>query len=109
MEELIANVIDEIMLSQIDSEVHHYQVPNNISDKYMDGSALKKSDGFIRGRGGNPHSNKTARGCKLEVKCKYGTLSCIPLKDIKASNPIELAEYVVAKNIEDEPAFKWWV
>ena len=29
--------------------------------------------------------------------------------DIKASNTVELAEYAVAKNIEDEPDFKWWV
>ena len=31
------------------------------------------------------------------------------MKDIKPSNPVELAEYSVANNIEDEPAFKWWV
>ena len=31
------------------------------------------------------------------------------MKDIKASNPVELPEYAVSKNIEDEPAFKWWV
>ena len=35
-------------------------------------------------------------------------MSCVPLKDLKASNPIEL-EYAVANNIEEEPAFKWWV
>jgi hypothetical protein len=31
------------------------------------------------------------------------------LKDLKASNPIELAEYAVANRIAEEPAFKWWV
>ena len=31
------------------------------------------------------------------------------MKDLKASNPVELAEYVVANNIEDEPEFNWWV
>ena len=40
---------------------------------------------------------------------KDGTLIWIPLKDIKASTPVELAEYAVAKNIEDEPYFKWWL
>ena len=33
----------------------------------------------------------------------------IPFKDIKASKPVELAEYSVANNIGDEPAFKWLV
>ena len=31
------------------------------------------------------------------------------LKDIKDSNPVEVAEYAVANRIQDEPAFAWWV
>ena len=31
----------------------------------------------------------------------------IPLKDIKESNPIEVAEYAVAHKIVEEPAFAW--
>jgi hypothetical protein len=36
-------------------------------------------------------------------------MSWVKLKDLKASNPIELAEYAVANRIAEEPAFKWWV
>jgi hypothetical protein len=36
-------------------------------------------------------------------------MSWVKLKDLKASNPIELAEYAVANWIAEEPAFKWWV
>ncbi len=35
--------------------------------------------------------------------------SWLPLKDVKESNPIELAEYAILNHIDDEPAFKWWV
>ena len=38
-----------------------------------------------------------------------GTLSWIPLKYLKASNPVELSEYALSNYIEDEPAFKFWV
>ena len=31
------------------------------------------------------------------------------LKYGKDSNPIELYDYAVAKKIDDEPAFAWWV
>ena len=31
------------------------------------------------------------------------------LKDVKESNPIEVAEYVTAQRIQDDPAFAWWV
>ena len=30
------------------------------------------------------------------------------LKDPKASYPLQVAEYAVANNIEDEPALAWW-
>ena len=32
-----------------------------------------------------------------------------PLKDIKNSNPVELAEYADNQGISHEPAFNWWV
>ena len=31
------------------------------------------------------------------------------MKDLKASNPVEISGYAVANNIEDEPVFKWRV
>ena len=31
------------------------------------------------------------------------------MKGLKTSKPVEISEYEVANNIEDEPAFKWWL
>jgi hypothetical protein len=31
------------------------------------------------------------------------------LKDLKESNPVDVAEYVTARNLDDEVAFAWWV
>jgi hypothetical protein len=31
------------------------------------------------------------------------------LSELKASNPVEVAEYAVANKIVEEPAFAWWV
>ena len=33
----------------------------------------------------------------------------MPLKDLKASKPVELVECAIANKISEEPAFKWWV
>ena len=52
---------------------------------------------------------KITRGWILEVKWKDGALSWIPLKDLKALNPVKIAEYAVSNNIADAPAFKWFV
>ena len=36
-------------------------------------------------------------------------MTWMDLKDVKEANPIELAEYAVANQIENEPAFAWWL
>jgi len=37
------------------------------------------------------------------------TTSWLPLKEVKATNSVELAEYAVKNQIDTEPAFDWWV
>ena len=73
------NVIVENILSQVYSQVHHYQVVKDIIDHSADGSAFKRSNRFIRSCVGDLHAKKTTRGWKLEVEWKYGTLSWILL------------------------------
>ncbi len=51
----------------------------------------------------------TTKGWKLLVRWADGTETWIPLKDLKASNPIETAEFAKARGIDDEAAFNWWV
>ena len=31
------------------------------------------------------------------------------MKDVKAANPLKLAEYAVSRKIQNEPVFAWWV
>ena len=40
---------------------------------------------------------------------KDGTQQWIPLKLMKEYNPLEVAKFVCARNIDQEPAFAWWV
>ncbi len=108
-EELQYNVIAENMMSQIDSEGHHYQILSEISDHKSDATAIKQCDGFIHSKNGNKVPKMTTRGWSLEVEWKDGSASWVPLKDLKLANPVELAEYAVANNLEHEPAFHWWV
>ena len=43
------------------------------------------------------------------MKWKDGSTSWEALKDLKESNPVEVAEYAVGAKIVSEPAFAWWV
>jgi hypothetical protein len=49
------------------------------------------------------------QGWKLLVEWKEGGSDWIPLKELKESYPVEVAEYTRANKILDEPAFAWWV
>jgi hypothetical protein len=102
-------MIAENMLAGCDSEGHHFQLIQEITDHKKDRSAIKISDGFIISRNGKRTAKKTTRGWKLLVEWKDQTVDWVPLKDLKESNPVELAEYALANGIEEEPAFKWWV
>ena len=43
------------------------------------------------------------------MEWRDGSVDWVPLKDLKQSNPVELAGYAAGNEISDEPAFKWWV
>jgi hypothetical protein len=42
------------------------------------------------------------------VEFAAGNAQWLPLKEVKESNPVELAEYALSDKIQEEPAFKWW-
>jgi hypothetical protein len=67
-----------------------------------------KVKGTIESDSGVITNKRTTRGWELLVKWKDGSTEWIPLKDLK-DNPIQLAEYAVANQNADEPAFSWWI
>ncbi|MEL6803326.1 MAG: hypothetical protein AAFO91_05990, partial [Bacteroidota bacterium] len=100
--EYSANVVAENVFAQIDSEGHRFRLVDEITDHKSGHDALRRT-------GDHKQKKKTTRGWKLEVLWRDGTTDWVPLKDLKDSNPIEVAEYAVANGIDQEPAFAWWV
>jgi hypothetical protein len=104
-----ANIIAENMFAQVDDEGYQYLILDEITDHRKDNSAISISDGMIRSAHGSMKPKVTTRGWELLVQFRDGSLEWVKLKDIKESNPIEVAEYAVANRLVEEPAFKWWV
>jgi Reverse transcriptase (RNA-dependent DNA polymerase) len=104
-----ANIIAENLYSQVDSEGRSFAVMKEIVDHRTNGHALTKDDGFTTDKNGRRHPKLTTRGWELQVEWKDGSTDWIPLKDLKQSNPIEVAEYAVTNKLVEEPAFAWWV
>ena len=48
-------------------------------------------------------------GWQLEVEWRDDTTSWLPLKTVKETNPIQVAEYAHGNQIDVEPTFDWWV
>jgi hypothetical protein len=103
-----ANTIAENLFTQCDAEGREFNVVKEIIDHKTDGHALTVQDGFYINNG-QKRDKKTTAGWKLQVEFSDGTTDWIPLKDLKNSNPIQLAEYAIMNKIDHEPAFKWWV
>ena len=51
----------------------------------------------------------TTKGWYVQVRWNDQSISWAPLHLIKESNPIKVAEFVIANNLDQEPAFNWWV
>ena len=74
-----------------------------------DNSAIPISEGMVQNSNGTLKPKKTTRGWFLLVQWHDGSISWEKLADLKASNPVEVAEYAVVNRLVEEPAFKWWV
>ena len=67
-----------------------------MTDHKKDDSAIAKVDGFIKLSSGNLNCKRTTCGWKILVEWNDGSVDWVTLKDLKYSNPVELAEYAVA-------------
>ena len=55
------------MMSQVDSEGHHYQVLTEVNNRKKDDSSIAKVDGFIKSSNGNLQWRRKTHEWKLLV------------------------------------------
>ena len=106
-QELQHNLIATNMFTQADSEGQQFLVLDEITDYRKLSTAVEKTDqdATHTGHNGNSHKVKTTKGYEFLVLWKDESTNWVPLKDMYASNPLETAEFAVACQLQDEPAF----
>ena len=109
IDECTANIIAENIYAQVDGEGNQRMMLKEIVDHKRDNSALSGEEGYTLSYNGNKVLKKSTKGWYVLVEWKDGTTNWIAVKDMKDSNPIELAECAVANQLDKEPAFAWWV
>jgi hypothetical protein len=106
-DEYTTNVIAENMYARCDIEGRQYNLMEGIIDHNTDGHAVEPADMYIK-HCSNKKVRKTTKGWHLCVEWKDGTTSWERLADLKESNPVEIAEYAVAKSLLGTPDFFLW-
>jgi hypothetical protein len=106
--EYSANIIAENMYSQVDANGHVHSLLDSIIDHSKDEKAIDKDDMYTTTKSGQRRIRKSTQGWKLLVLWKDGSEQWIPLKILKESHPVEVAEFAVSRGIDAEPAFCWW-
>ena len=86
-----ANIISENIYSQIDEDRYPYQLLECILDHRKDGRAVPKSERYMVSKNGNKARKQTTKGWYFKVKWQDGTDSWVALKDLKESNPLQVA------------------
>jgi hypothetical protein len=106
--EYAANVIAESMYAQADLDGNQYLLLSEVVGHHKSKTAVPADDLWIT-TNGKRHMRKTTKGWQFCVLWKDGSTSWESLKDLKESNPVQVAEYAVTNKLVHEPAFVWWV
>ena len=96
-----ANIIAEHIYSQIDGDGYGRTLLDEIIDHRRDDTAIDAADGFVPGPNGSKVPKQTTRGWWLLVRLKDHTTEWYKLKDMKESNPLEVAQYAIDNKLED--------
>ena len=111
-----ANVIAENMWRTANNEGYQEDALHSIVDIRFRRNAVK--DGLIYNKRGKRELRKTTRNVNLLCAIKSGENedgtdrirnSWVPLKELKKSYPLQVAEFAVARELDKMPAFAWWV
>ena len=104
-----ANVLIENIMASVDDNGQSSMILDDIIGHRFNPNCISKTDGWYTTAQGARRRKITTRGCDLNILWTDGTASWIPLKDMKESNPLEVAEYAIRNSVDDHPVFAWWV
>jgi hypothetical protein len=104
-----ANIIAQNVLEQVDNEGCYSERVEAVLDHRRQGNAVPKGKMYVTMRDGRKKLRQSTAGWDFKVRFTNGREQWMQLKDLKELSPIEVAEYVAARGLDDEVAFQWWV
>ena len=95
------------MYTQCDAKGNQYVLLDAIVDYSKDPSMAVVRDNQVTIVDGKKIVKHSTRGWELCCEWKGGSTSWHKLSDLKDSHPLQVAEFALAVQIADEPAFNW--
>jgi len=100
---VFACTLAEHLYAQVDEEDNLTQLFKHIVGHCKNSKTVEKADQY-RTVNGRRFRKKTTSGWDIEVEWIDNTTSWLPLKEVKATNSVELVEYAVKNQIDTAPA-----
>ena len=98
-----ANTIASNIFAESDADGYLSSLLYEIVDHKSSGEATRMADKYFITKTRTKRMHQTTQGWKFLVKWTNGTRQWIDLKILKESNPVQVAEYVTAREIAEEP------
>ena len=70
---------------------------------------MSKAKSIVISASGTGRKLITTRGWQFLCRWKGGSKNWVALEDLKESYPVKVADFAISRNLQDEPAFSWWV
>ena len=105
--EYSANMIASNIFLESDADGFSSFLLYHIVDHKCSGEATTMANKYFVTKTGTERMRQTTVGWKFLVEWANGSQQWIELKILKESNPNQVAEYAMASNIREEPAFAW--
>ena len=103
IKEYAANIIAENMYAQVDPD----GILDNTIDFKKDGKALSKDDLYVTTKSGRRCIRETTSSRNVLIQYKDNSEIWMPLKRLKESNSLGVAEFATDRGIAGEPTFCW--
>ena len=97
--DLSTNTIIENIYESVDDTRHHFTLLKSIADIRKDSNSIEMEDGMVISKNGIKKRVITTKGWDVKVDWVDGGQYWVPMKDAKASNPVELAEFAISRKV----------
>ena len=96
-------------MAEVDAKGNRFPFMKEIEDHRKTVDAVPKHEETFLTSQGIKRKKRTTQGWEFLVRWKGGTSDWVTPKESKESHPAQVADCTILNNLQEEPAFAWWL